>query len=1843
MKRKTIKFLSIFLSAVVMITCVAPGLTAFGATYTIGILNSESEDVTEKTIMLEEAENADFTVKFINCSQPNGSSIVWTAENPLIASVDSDGKIRAHDSSKQALVQLWIDNNIKSIRGAGPSLGEKLENVMKDLKTEEISAEEICAAFDPALSDLSQENRTELFAKLTSMLEKGYVDVTASLVSYTGETLASAPVHVQVNKSTQTLGNTLPNGTYITNKESLPKTVAVGTSFKLQSVITPVRLDMTTNWSVATDSIWDAASAYAEIEDGVITFKKAGTVTVTASPEFELFLSKMIDFVEGAGDEGTEMLAKWLIEVLGIDISQSTMVTVLSYAIKLVLKLTGVSSWISGISNGNKILKLLSNYLMKASTNDKITFKIVDELPLQSFDISCSDSYVEGDREQLYVTDITPGGALTGETTWSLSDPSVASVSSDGYLKILDAGSDSGVKTVTVSAVLNGITVSKDFKVYGKNAEASDIEITGPSHIDPGTSHKFTAKVYPQRAEQSVQWGVKAESGEIIYATASQAVSDGTITVSADGTVKGLKLGVSYMTLKASNGLTQTVQVNVGDPVSGVSINGAPSVTYKVPVYNTYNETVRQLSATVYPETAANPALKWSIKDAVNLELTADGKVSPIENKGAYGTVTVTTVDGGYKDTIQVAFANVPVTGISLDPESKELLAGENFDISAKILPNSTLSSATIKDVVWSSSDEDVAFAAGGTVYGIDRGTATITCRTRDGLYEAVCTVEVFANKTNLKNIISLSENLDLNTVEADEEKITAFKEALAQAKAVDADDSVYQFTVDAAFEELVSAYEDLKPIISAETIDITKDGVICGEYITQSVDLLENYKDSSLQLGFSTQPYNAMIKSVEWTSSNPKVFVDSTGKVSPLENEACYSLITVTATDYHGIQLSKSIYVSFAYVSVTNVKFDQDTLGGLAGETGKINATVEPTGTMGLKAASIDDLMWVSSDEKVVTVDDDGTLHYIAPGTATVTATSYEGGKSATCNISVNINKTRLFKKILEANALDSSVYTKETFDIMLKAKEQAYEVYRNASADQQEIDAMTDVLTAAINQLVIIRAVTKVELLYNGSDAGDYITKAVESKYVDTTLKLGYALSPTDTTLGTVTFTSSNPDITVNDSGVCRPVTEKGCYAEITVTVKDYAGNIEQDKVNVAFAKNPASRAEIYPSTVTAQSVNAAPVKLSSTVYSLDGANASIQDVTWVSENESVASVDQNGRLTYHDSGIAVISVYTADGNFKASASVTVLGDKSALASAIKTADDATIEKSDYTYESYTVFEEAYNEAVEVNNSFVYSQAEIDLAAEKLTKAFNALKLLDTVTNIVITKNGEIAPEYNTVKVSLSSSYKKASATFGYIIYPESAEYKSVEWTSSNSKIGVDQNGKVSPTENSSGAAMITLTVTDYYGRQYSKSFYVAFANYPVTGISLNKSTVELSPGQSADVSYSVTPSGTLGMGDASVKSVKWSSSNENVATVTDGKITAVDSGEARISCTTLDGGKTVFCTVYVTANKTELYETIMSVKNYTGELYTAESYAIFTQALDNAQKVYDDKYATLEDISSATMAIKVAVSCLKYKTADYTSVDKAIDRYKALYLTRYTADSVELLEQTVAAVEYDLPITRQADVNAMADNINSAIDSLVRNESSELVAKEGSGAVVDIKNNFVYGVAPGTKDLTNLLEATNGGTLVIEQTAMGLGTGTVIKLYNSDFELIEIFKLVIFGDVDGDGWCDGQDAYLATIYANGWLHDEAAEYAADVNHDGYINERDFETMQKAGLLLKEIDQNKTEQELSEDSSYIEYTSLISQTVPVNPDMSLLQVINEFIAKIIEFIKSFILTSVK
>ena len=80
-------------------------------------------------------------------------------------------------------------------------------------------------------------------------------------------------------------------------------------------------------------------------------------------------------------------------------------------------------------------------------------------------------------------------------------------------------------------------------------------------------------------------------------------------------------------------------------------------------------------------------------------------------------------------------------------------------------------------------------------------------------------------------------------------------------------------------------------------------------------------------------------------------------------------------------------------------------------------------------------------------------------------------------------------------------------------------------------------------------------------------------------------------------------------------------------------------------------------------------------------------------------------------------------------------------------------------------------------------------------------------------------------------------------------------------------------------------------------------------VTGITLDKTEASMIVGGET---LTLTP--TVLPGDATDKSVTWTSSDETVATVTDGVVTAVAAGTATITVTTTDGAKTATCTVTV-----------------------------------------------------------------------------------------------------------------------------------------------------------------------------------------------------------------------------------------------------------------------------------------------------------------------------------------
>ena len=83
-----------------------------------------------------------------------------------------------------------------------------------------------------------------------------------------------------------------------------------------------------------------------------------------------------------------------------------------------------------------------------------------------------------------------------------------------------------------------------------------------------------------------------------------------------------------------------------------------------------------------------------------------------------------------------------------------------------------------------------------------------------------------------------------------------------------------------------------------------------------------------------------------------------------------------------------------------------------------------------------------------------------------------------------------------------------------------------------------------------------------------------------------------------------------------------------------------------------------------------------------------------------------------------------------------------------------------------------------------------------------------------------------------------------------------------------------------------------------------------YKVTEVKLDKDSLSLEVGESDTLTATITPS------NATDQNVTWSSDNQNIATVENGKVTATGEGTATITVTTEDGDKTATCTVTVKA---------------------------------------------------------------------------------------------------------------------------------------------------------------------------------------------------------------------------------------------------------------------------------------------------------------------------------------
>lgn len=324
----------------------------------------------------------------------------------------------------------------------------------------------------------------------------------------------------------------------------------------------------------------------------------------------------------------------------------------------------------------------------------------------------------------------------------------------------------------------------------------------------------------------------------------------------------------------------------------------------------------------------------------------------------------------------------------------------------------------------------------------------------------------------------------------------------------------------------------------------------------------------------------------------------------------------------------------------------------------------------------------------------------------------------------------------------------------------------------------------------------------------------------------------------------------------------------------------------------------------------------------YTITPEDADNKEVVWTSSDPQVARVDNYGSVLALKDGVATITVKTKDGDFTDSCEVTVgnggvpqtvkvtyvditnnslflnAGETTQLNVVVKP-DNATNKKVEYSTTNANVATVDANglvKAVGEGRAYIYAKS--------------ADGPSDSVY-VYVRKSVTPQPpkEVKVTNVSVNRRYltleEGENYTLTATVSPADATNKTVNYSSSDSRVAtVDANGNITAVK--AGSAYIyAKSVDGPYAYSYvtvkEKAAPQPPAEVKVTNITLDTRYLRLDAGKKYELNYTVYPY------NATDKTLTWTSSNEDVATVENGVITAIGRGSAYITATSSNGVQT------------------------------------------------------------------------------------------------------------------------------------------------------------------------------------------------------------------------------------------------------------------------------------------------------------------------------------------------
>lgn len=1192
---------------------------------------------------------------------------------------------------------------------------------------------------------------------------------------------------------------------------------------------------------------------------------------------------------------------------------------------------------------------------------------------------------------------------------WYSSDEGVLTVAPKGNDNgdAVVTGVDVGTATLYCVSASGGIVAEKQVTVYpDKDYLKQVINICEDTVIERTNENKTLYKDFSRKLDYAYY----------VYYDEPMAAQDSCNTYARELLYAFYKLG-GYI------GLTGVTLVNKDGSDAGAFRSVKVSTSKR---YDSYSV---DLDAQVAPKTAMYRTIKWS-SDNDSVKVDANGIVKPAGNKACQAKITVTAtdyLDNVYTDSMYVAFANDPVTGIKLD--TTEIVGGkvgESQTLKATVEPTGfgIVGKASVADVIWSTSDPEIATVdQSGVVSFKSGGDCVVTVTTCDGGYTAQCKVNVVTNYDALQAQIDTYKALELTETNYYPATWQAFQDAIAESQALIDANASSQKEVDAQLEKLIVAYKGLEKYTHINNVEIYLDGEEASNFYQYDVSLLTDgaYKDAKLDLNVRLYPNNANYASVTWTSSTDKIVISENGVASPakntsfnvLKNEGYYGKITCTVTDHFGQTWTDDVWVSFAYTPATGITISESAVSGSIGDTHQLTATVQPSGTLGVGKASISDLYWESDNENIATVDDKGLVTFVSTGATTVRAIAYDGGYTATCSVSTGGDRSALQAALEKYKDTDYQDYEYTVGITFKQAYEEAQSVMNDNTKTQDEINQAAQALIeagAALegHQIIKVQSIDVSYVGYSRNTAigsynqrtsgtiGDNDALSIDlskNGYANTLhennkLELSAAVVPAGADSNGISWTvddSKNIKATQTDGKLVLSPSSASAngWAKVTVTTTDHYSRTQSRSFTVVMSGSVISGVSLDQTQLNLL-VTQKPVQLKATLAG--SSNKTFNDVTWTSSNPAVATVE-NGLVTPVDVGDCTITVKTLDGGYTATCAVTVRADYSVLEA--KYAEYQILvnqAKGQYIYteDSLAVLETACGQAKTMIDSGLSTQAEIDAQVELLESAHNGLvKYIiaegvsltadtEAQANVTIPNPGHIRYLHNDL------SLKNKTVQLSAVTAPAGGLYQSITWSSSNDKVTVSDTGLVTNTDSGNQWAKITCTITTVKGDSFTATTTVCFTRYAVTGVSMDTDMVHGSPQDTVTITPTVTSSATIA--SLALRDCTFTSDHPEIATVDNsGKITFVSQGKATITATTVDGGYTATVIAYTTYDFSALQQAIADAGAVDYKDYAYDYGMAFKTAYDKAVAVNADYESSQEVIDAATSALKQAQNAL------------------------------------------------------------------------------------------------------------------------------------------------------------------------------------------------------------------------------------------------------------------------